>query len=152
MNTRDRICGGGIVVLLFLLTLAAGAAPPPAAAPPTSPLLTIAEKSNYRATSRYADVMAFCQELAKRSSLVRLGELGASGEGRKLPLVILADPPISSPEEAAKSGKMVLFAEGNIHPGEVDGKEALLMLARDLALGADGKSPSSLLKNAIIVF
>src|SRR5437868_11301752 len=149
MNTSDRICGGGIVVLLFLLTLAAGAAPPPAAARPASPLLTVAEKSNYHTTSRYADVMAFCQALAKRSPLVRLGELGTSGEGRKLPLVILADPPISSPEEAAKSGRLVLFAEGNIHAGEVDGKEALLMLARDLALGAEGKSASPLLKDAV---
>ena len=29
------------------------------------------------------------------------GKLGTSSEGRKLPLVILADPPISTPEEAA---------------------------------------------------
>src|SRR5262249_13976749 len=64
---------------------------------------------------------------------VRLGELGKSVEGRKLPLVILADPPVGTPQEAAKSGKPVVFAFANIHAGEVDGKEALLMLARELA-------------------
>jgi dipeptidyl aminopeptidase/acylaminoacyl peptidase len=112
------------------------------------PPRTVAETSDYQATSRYADVVDFCQRLAKESPLVRLGELGTSHEGRKLPLVILADPPVSTPEEAAASGKLVVFAMGNIHAGEVDGKEALLMLARDLALAAD----RPLLKDLVLVF
>lgn len=112
------------------------------------PLLTIAEKSDYKATSRHADVVAFCERLAKEAPLVRLGELGTSSEGRKLPLVILADPPIGTPEEAAKSGKLVVFAIGNIHAGEVDGKEALLMLVRDLATAKE----KPLLKDLVIVF
>src|SRR5438093_5734968 len=52
------------------------------------PPRTVAEKSDYKATSRHADVMDFCQQLAKESKLVRLGELGTSQEGRKLPLII----------------------------------------------------------------
>ena len=107
------------------------AAPDLTAAPP----VTVAEKTDYKATSRHADVVAFCKQLAKESPLVRLGELGTSHEGRKLPLLILADPPVATPAEAAQSGKLVVFAIGNIHAGEVDGKEALLMLARDLAAG-----------------
>ena len=79
---------------------------------------------------------------------MRLGELGKSGEGRTLPLVILADPPVSTPAEAAKSGKLVVFAIANIHAGEVDGKEALLMLARDLAMAKE----KPLLKSLILVF
>src|SRR5262245_14015902 len=50
--------------------------------------------------------------------------------------------------EADASRKLVVLALANIHAGEVDGKEALLMLARDLALGAD----KSLLENLVIVF
>ena len=73
--------------------------------------------------------------------------MGTSGEGRKLPLVILADPPVSSAAEAKKSGKLIVYAEANIHAGEVDGKEALLMLARDIAL--DPAKP--LLKDLVIV-
>src|SRR5262249_17725901 len=119
------------------------------AAPP-APLLTPAEASDYRATSGYAQVMAFCRELAKRAPLVRLAELGRSAEGRPLPLLILSDPPVASPEEAARSGKPVLFALGHIQAGEVDGKEALLMLAREVALGSHGK-PSPLLKDAVVV-
>jgi cyclophilin family peptidyl-prolyl cis-trans isomerase len=62
--------------------------------------------------------------------------------------LILADPPVATAEEAAKSKKLVVFVAGNIHAGEVDGKEALLMLARDIALA---KEPP-LLKDLIIVF
>jgi dipeptidyl aminopeptidase/acylaminoacyl peptidase len=111
-------------------------------------LQTVAEESDFKATSRHAEVVQYCEKLAKLSPLVRIGELGKSGEGRKLPLVILADPPVSSPEEAAKSGKLVVLAMGNIHAGEVDGKEGLLMLARDLAIARD----KPLLKDLVLVF
>lgn len=127
---------------LLSLLLCAGIAKPQ-----TPPLQTVAETSDYQATSRHAEVVDFCERLSKLSSLVRLGELGKSGEGRKLPLVILADPPLSTPEEASKSGKLVVLALANIHAGEVDGKEALLMLARDVATAKD----KSLLKKLVLV-
>ncbi len=126
-----------VPVLLLCLTPRASAQEP----------LTVAEKSGFQATARHADVIAFGEELAKRSPLVRLGELGKSHEGRTLPLVILADPPLSTPEEAVKSGKPVVFAFANIHAGEVDAKEALLMLARELALATE----RPLLKDLVVV-
>src|ERR1700709_1320163 len=86
-----------LVSLLLLPPLPARAEPP----------RTVAETSEYKATARHADVVEFCERLAKESPLVRLGELGTSHEGRKLPLLILADPPVATPEEAAKSGKIV---------------------------------------------
>ena len=125
---------------VFRCLLLPGAAP---SRPVPSPRRAITRPR--RATPRSLD---FCERLAKQSPLVRLGELGTSGEGRKLPLLILADPPIATPEEAAKSKKLVVFAIGNIHAGEVDGKEALLMLARDIALAKE----RPLLKDLVIVF
>jgi murein tripeptide amidase MpaA len=107
---------------------------------------TVAETSNYTAGSRHADVMEFCEQLAKGSPLVRLGELGVSHEGRKLPLVIVADPSVAGPRDAGE--RLVVFAIGNIHAGEIDGKEALLMLARDLSLAKDNR----LLKDLVLVF
>ena len=111
------------------------------------PPKTAAEASDYQRTSTYAEVTAFCDELAKQSPRVRLSTLGTSQEGRKLPLVIVADPPVATAAEAASSRKLVVFALANIHAGEVDGKEALLMLARDLALAPD----KALLENLVIV-
>jgi hypothetical protein len=109
---------------------------------------TVAEKTDYRATSRHADVIAFCDELAKKASnVVRLADMGKSGEGRSLPLLVLADPPATVPEEAAKAHKQVVMAFANIHAGEVDGKEAVLMLARDIATGTE----KALLKELVIL-
>jgi dipeptidyl aminopeptidase/acylaminoacyl peptidase len=125
------------------LLCAALLAPALAAAPP----LTVAEASDFKATSRHEDVMAFCRQLAKESPVVTLDELGVSHEGRVLPLLILADPPVATPAEAARSKKLVVFAMGNIHAGEVDGKEALLMLAREIALAKD----HPLLKQLVIL-
>src|SRR5262249_34866546 len=120
-----------VAFTLYLLTLGS------AVRGGTPRLDTVAEKSNFTATSRHADVLDFCAKLAKLSPGVVCTDMGTSHEGRKLPLLIIADPPVRTPEEAAKSGKLVVFAMANIHAGEVDGKEGVLMLARDLALAKD---------------
>lgn len=115
-----------------------------------SPLLaqqTVAEKSDFQATSRHADVVAFCADLAKASPGVRVADIGKSGEGRTLPLLVIADPPVATPEEAVRGKKLVVLAFANIHAGEVDGKEAVLMLARDLATG----EAKDLLKNLVVL-
>jgi hypothetical protein len=92
-------------------------------------------------------VVDFCERLAKLSPIVRLGELGMSFEGRKLPLLVIADPPVATAEEARRSKRLVVYAQGNIHAGEVDGKEGLMMLARDLATASE----RPLLKELIVV-
>ena len=112
---------------------------------------TVAEKSDFKATSRHADVVGFCEALAKNLPNARLADIGKSREGRTLPLLILSDPPIATPEEAERIArrdqKAVVLAFANIHAGEVDGKEALLMLARDIA--TDPKK--TLLKKLIVL-
>ncbi|WP_422929811.1 M14 family metallopeptidase [Singulisphaera sp. PoT] len=95
-------------------------------------LKTVAEKSRYRATARYDDVVALGRNLAASSQLVTLSELGKTWENRSIPLWIVADPPVSTPEQAADSNRLVVLLVGNIHAGEVCGKEALPMLVREL--------------------
>ena len=100
-------------------------------------LQTTAELTEYRVTSTHADVMAFAERLAAESPLVTLSELAESGEGRSLPLLIIADPPVATAEEARECGKLLALLIGNIHGGEVCGKEALQMLARELVTTPD---------------
>ena len=59
--------------------------------------------------------------------------MGRTAQGRPLFLVVVSDPAVTSPAEAAASGKLVVYLQGNIHAGEVEGKEALQVLLRDLA-------------------
>ena len=112
------------------------------------PPVTVAERSGYEETSTSADVEAFLETLHKQSERTWLGSIGTSNNGQDLPLLVVADPPVSSAEEARASNKLVVLLFGNIHSGEVCGKEALQMLARELALG----ECDALLDDLIICF
>ena len=107
-----------------------------AQAPASAKLLTVAEATNYAATSRYADVMDFISEIQKRSTYVRLETLCRSAEGRDVPLLIIGNPVPASPIEPHAAKKAVVYIQANIHAGEVEGKEASLMMVRDILLQA----------------
>ncbi|MDC0714391.1 M14 family zinc carboxypeptidase [Stigmatella sp. ncwal1] len=102
-------------------------------------LLTRAEASNYTETSRHADVLAFVDELCHRTKLARRVDFGKSGEGQPMVALVLSDRGCFTPELARKQKKTVVMVEANIHAGEVEGKEAVLALARDLTLSPLGK-------------
>jgi hypothetical protein len=94
-----------------------------------------AEITDYKETSRYAEVMEFIAKLQPLSDSIKVESFGVSGEGRQLPLVILSKPATNSPAEAARSGKPIVFIMANIHAGEVEGKEATLHLMREIVTG-----------------
>lgn len=124
------------------------AIPAPVPADPPKELLTVAELSDYKATARYEEVVALMDRMAAASPLVKRFSIGKSVEGREIPAMVIADPPVATPEEARRVGdKLVVLAFGNIHAGEVDGKEALPMLARELILTP--KHP--MLKDLIVI-
>jgi hypothetical protein len=97
--------------------------------------LTVAEASGFTATSRHADVMGFVAELQRLSPLLRVESMGTSMEGRTIPLLIIGDPVPRSPFDLRYDDRAVVYIQANIHAGEVEGKEAAQMLARDLVLG-----------------
>ncbi len=102
-------------------------------------LLTRAEASKYTQTSLHSDVLAFVDELCRRTKLARRVDFGKSGEGQPLAALIVSDRNCFTPELARKQKKVIVMVEANIHAGEVEGKEALLALARDLTLTKLGK-------------
>ncbi|MHC5009552.1 MAG: M14 family metallopeptidase [Planctomycetota bacterium] len=95
---------------------------------------TRAERTAYAETSHYDDVIAFLEALAERSPLLHLESLATSVEGRSIPLAVVSDPPVSTPEAARGLDRPVAFVMANIHAGEVEGKEASLHLLRRLLL------------------
>ena len=74
-------------------------------------LKTVAERSEYRATARYDEVAAWCQAFAKTTPLAHLTELGRSSEGRSIPLLIVADPPVRSAAQAGAFGQVDRFRD-----------------------------------------
>jgi murein tripeptide amidase MpaA len=108
---------------------------------PESPLypVTRAESSDYEETSRHADVLRFIEELGGLSGTRLLTtDFGQSPEGRALPLLVLSARGVTTPEAARAAGLPIVLIQCGIHAGEVEGKEASLMLARDLCRGALG--------------
>ena len=96
---------------------------------------TRAEMTSYEETSTYADVMFVIDDLVKSSPLVHAESFGRSEEGRELPLIAISDPKVATTEAARRLGRPIVFVQANIHAGEVEGKEAILKLARRLASG-----------------
>jgi hypothetical protein len=94
-----------------------------------------AETSGFTETSTFDDVVRFLGALRERAPSLHLETFGSSVEGRPLPLAVVSDPPVRSPEEARASGRPVAFVLANIHAGEVEGKEAAQHLLRRLLLG-----------------
>lgn len=111
---------------------------------------TIAELSDYQATASHSEVVQLLGNIAGLSDNAYLMDMGTTYEGKNIPVIIFSDPPVSNPQQAAKltskGDKLLVLLIGDIHAGEVAGKEALLMLARELATTPD----HPLLKNLII--
>ena len=94
------------------------------------PWITPAERSDFATTPRYDETWAWLERLAAASPLITVERFGRTGEGRDLLMV-----------RASKggAGKPVVLVQAGIHAGEIDGKDAGLMLLRDIAQrGKDG--------------
>ena len=97
--------------------------------------LTVAEASDFRATSSYDETMDFLRRVDGASASIHLGFFGRSGAGRLLPMVVVSSDGAFTPEEAIATGKPIVLLQSCIHAGEVDGKDASLIMLRDMVLG-----------------
>jgi hypothetical protein len=111
---------------------------------------TVAEATGFKKTSTHVDVLAFLDKLRGLPQAARLHRmtLGKSVEGRELPLLVVAEPPLTSPQAVRESGKLRIFVNANIHAGEVEGKEAVQMLLREIAHGGH----ADFLRHAVLFF
>ena len=98
-------------------------------------LRTRPERTDFRETSRYDDVVAFMNEVAQAApTRIRLTTFGKTVEGRTLPLAVVGAPAATA-DAVRRTGKLRVFIQGNIHGGEVEGKESAQILLRELAEG-----------------
>jgi hypothetical protein len=96
--------------------------------------LTRPERTGFTETSTYADVMAFIDSLRNISPTLHVTRLGQSPSGKEIPMLVLSRPAVRTPADAKAAHKPIVYLQGNIHGGEVEGKEAVLALLRDLSL------------------
>lgn len=102
-------------------------------AKPDNPWITPCEQSGLLDSPNYDDTIAWLRRLADASPLIDLQEFGRTAAGRPLYAVIASRQ--SSVFGGAESSKPVVLAQAGIHSGEIDGKDAGMMLLRDIAFG-----------------
>jgi hypothetical protein len=97
--------------------------------------LTPAEVSGFESTPSYEETLAFLRKLQARMPEMHLGFYGTSGQGRPMPFVVVSKERAFTAAKAQEAGKPVVMIQNGIHAGEIEGKDACLMILRDLALG-----------------
>ncbi len=95
-------------------------------------MLSVAESSDFTRTANYDEVIQAVEYLDNGSNLIRVENIATTVEGRKVPMMIVANPMPKSIADLKNDERIVVYIQANIHAGEVEGKEAALMLARDL--------------------
>lgn len=111
---------------------------------------TPAEAAHSRTTPSYADTLAYLQRLQRAApNKLKLVNFGTTPEGRPMMAVIASADGTFDPAAARAAHKPVVLLQAGIHPGEIEGKDAGLMLLRDIAV--TGKWPH-LLDHSVLVF
>ena len=110
-------------------------------------LLTVAERSGFTRTVSSLQLHEYINTLKWRSDRLHVLSMFTSPRGKVAPAIVLANPRVTTPQQARASGKPVVFLMGNIHPPEPEATEALLLVARDILLG----SRKPLLDNQIVI-
>lgn len=98
-------------------------------------LRTVAEQSRFTRTMSTLQLHEYINTLKWKSDKLHVISMFTSPMRKVAPAIVLSKPRVASPQQARESGKNVIFLFGNIHPPEPEAAEALLLVARDLALG-----------------
>ncbi|HEX8569653.1 MAG TPA: M14 family metallopeptidase [Caulobacteraceae bacterium] len=104
--------------------------------PANDPWITPSERAGLTATPTYDETIAWLQRLDAASPLIRMAQFGKTAQGRDLWAVTVSK---EDPAAVMQSAKPLVLVQAGIHSGEIDGKDAGLMLLRDIAFrGKDG--------------
>lgn len=100
------------------------------------------EISQYRRTGSYAEVEATCHRFAKEHpTTVRCLTIGQTAEGRSIMALAVSRSGALTPAMARRLGVPVVLAIGGTHAGEIDGKDAGLILIRDMLKKVSANDP-----------
>jgi len=114
--------------------------------------LTHAERTNFVETSRYLDVIQFIDSLRLLGAKIQTGAIGKTAEGRDIPFVVAARPLVKTPIEAKRLHRPIVYVQANIHAGEVEGKEALQAILRDLLFDDHANALDSIVLIAVPIY
>ncbi len=101
---------------------------------PDHPWATPCERSGLTATPRYAETVSWLRRLVDAAPELSMSAIGRSAEGRDIVMVLATRATPRTPEGLRASGKPLVLIQAGIHSGEIDGKDAGMMLLRDMTV------------------
>lgn len=101
---------------------------------PDHPWATPAERTGLERTPRYEETVAWLRQLAAAAPEIDMVSIGTSAEGREIWMAVASRANARTPEGLEAHGKPIVLAQAGIHSGEIDGKDAGLMLLRDMTV------------------
>ena len=97
-------------------------------------LLTTGEKSNWNETAPYSEAVDISRRLERASRFVKTVDIGTTPEGRSMIALIVSKDRAFTPDAAARTNKAIIMIQSGIHAGEIEGKDTVLMLIRDMTV------------------
>ncbi len=106
---------------------------------------TTFEKSGGLRTGRLDEVIRLCRDFeAAYPGKARCSQFGTTPEGRPMLALALSGDGALDPETTRARQRPTVLLQGGIHAGEIDGKDAELLLARELLNGSAAAHDSAL--------
>ena len=95
-----------------------------------TPLLTYFEKTQGKESPTYEEIVAWWKKADQSSPLLTLQTKGPTDAGFPLHLALLSNKGFTSIYSAKNAGATIILVNNGIHPGEPDGIDASMLLAK----------------------
>ena len=102
--------------------------------------ITYFERSGFTETPNYRESMEYYQKLADFSPLAEFKSFGVSPQGRELKFLIVSKEKAFKPTKAKEIHKPIILVINGIHAGEIGGKDASMLLLRDILITKEKES------------
>jgi hypothetical protein len=93
------------------------------------------EISAGRQTPTYSEIISWWKKLDEQSGKIKMLTMGMTDAGFPLNLIVVANSGDYDFKSIHQKNKRVILINNGIHPGEPDGIDASMLLARDIAIG-----------------
>jgi hypothetical protein len=100
------------------------------------PLITRFEQSNGTESPGYPEIISWWMKLAASSNKVKMLEMGPSDAGFPLHLILISGDKDFNMASLKKKRRNIILINNGIHPGEPDGIDASMLLAREIIDGS----------------